>query len=133
MRDDDARSAICQCIGEHLPRVDWGTVYQPDRHDPYIKNFVGPVDGDGKEMLLLTVCKMPNQRENICRCADLQSFGLDTSSSELHGGKQQSGFGVSNAIEVREILNPDTQPLFVENLGEFSGKRHYIHLRAAFT
>ena len=64
-------------------------------------------------MLLLTVCKMPNQRKGIRWGTNLHALWLDAPTSELNGSKYQRGFCFSNALKYRQVFNAKTHPIFV--------------------
>lgn len=50
-----SRSAVSQRISEDFPGMNRTAVYQSDRHDSYMKDFIGAVDGDRQEVLLLAI------------------------------------------------------------------------------
>ena len=64
-------------------------------------------------MLLLAICKMPNQREDIRWRTNLQALWLDTPTSELNRGEYQGGFRFSDTFECRQVFGAKIQPSFV--------------------
>ena len=59
---DNAAGTIGQRIGKDLPWMNRAAIHQPNGNDSHVQDFVGAVNGNGKEMFLPAVGAMADER-----------------------------------------------------------------------
>ena len=129
---DDAGGAVGDGVGKDLARVDGGAVEQADGDDADVHDFVGAVDGDAQEMLLLAVGEVADEGQDIGRGGDLEPSGFDAAARKFDGGDDDHRLDVAHAFEVFEVLDLEVQALGVNGLNQVFGEGHDIYSGGTF-
>ncbi len=124
--EDDGRGPFDDGIGKDLAGVYVTLIDETDGHHPRAHYLVGAVEGDDDEVLLLAVGVVLNQRQDVRRVFDPDTFRPDPPTHKLEGRGDQGSLGRAHALDIQEVGGGDVDTLSVDDRDDPAGQGHYV-------
>ena len=110
--------AIGYDIGENLARMNRSLIEEAHRHDTRFDDFVGAVEGNTYEVLLLLGRNTAQQREGVHGAGKLHRIIGKVAARQFESGQNLSGFGESDPRAVEQMLQAQRLSMLSNQTGD---------------